>query len=162
MSEFTISTRIKHKYKTESEWNDPKYENFIPYSGELIIYAPDYKYRTVRFKVGDGKTELYKLKFFESGGDSGQGFLNLLEDYKVQVRKEFEELWWHLGDLGDLLTDEITEEGILGSTKTEIPTATAIAKYVQENAGSGTTSVQLITWDEDDDYNDLPQGSLNK
>lgn len=152
MNEFTISTRIKHKYKTEEEWL--KGNNFTPLKGELIIYAPDDKYKNLRFKVGDGDTPLHSLKFFESNGDSGQGFLNILQEYQNKTNWNIEELYLHLGELGDLLTDEVSGEGLQGDDKTEIPTARAMAEYVKK-ALDNVASIRFVTWDPDDDLSDL-------
>ena len=66
-----------------------------------------------------------------------------------------EELYFHLGELGDLLTDKIDEEALKDPYSIEVPTAKAMAEYVQK-AVANAASIQLITWDEDDDYNDLP------
>lgn len=139
MSDFTISTRIKHKYRTEEEWN--KIPSFIPLAGELIIYAPDRRYKNIRFKVGDGTTKLSSLKFFESGDKTGEGVLNLLQDFKNEVNEIIEDLYLQIGDIGDLITDEMTEEGLIGDMKTEIPTAAAIKHYLDNNTIKNATQV---------------------
>ena len=148
MSEnFTISTRIKHKYKTEAEWKS--YGSFVPLSGELIIYAPDKNYKTIRLKVGDGDTPLSSLKFFESGGEEGKGILSLLQEHQNEAEEIWEDLYMHLGELGDLLTDQMTPEGLEGDMKTEIPTARAVKDYVQ-NSLNNSSQIQIVTWDPDD------------
>lgn len=55
-----MKARVSNLYRTEAEW---KTINFIPYEGELIIYAPDTKHDYTRIKIGDGKTLLNSLPF---------------------------------------------------------------------------------------------------
>jgi hypothetical protein len=73
----------------------------------------------------------------------------------TKFEEAIEELYFHLGELGDLLTDKIDEEALKDPYSIEVPTAKAMAEYVQK-AVANAASIQLITWDEDDDYNDLP------
>ena len=56
-----MKARVSNLCKTEAEWNKL---NFIPLSGELIVYMPDERYEYARLKVGDGKTPLQLLAFF--------------------------------------------------------------------------------------------------
>lgn len=58
-----LVTRIQHKYDTEENWNKIS-DTFIPYAGEMVIYAPD-ETHSCRIKIGDGKTKLGKLAFEE-------------------------------------------------------------------------------------------------
>ena len=67
MSEKKINTRITNKHDTEVNWN--KANNFIPKSGELIIYDADDNYDYPRVKIGDGETIVSLLPFFVSGSD---------------------------------------------------------------------------------------------
>lgn len=61
MAEKNFKTRVLQKHDLEVNWN--KATNFIPLSGELIIYDPDTTYPYPRFKVGDGKTTVINLPF---------------------------------------------------------------------------------------------------
>lgn len=59
----------------------------------------------------------------------------------------------HLGDITDLITDKMTEEGLEGTNKVELPTARAINDYVENKLSNYTTQatqVQIITWEEKD------------
>jgi len=47
------NARIIIKNGTEANWN--KVTDFIPKKGEMIIYNPDDKHSTPRFKVGNGQ-----------------------------------------------------------------------------------------------------------
>jgi hypothetical protein len=38
--------------------------NFVPLSGEFIVFDPDETHNYARLKVGDGSTKLAKLPFF--------------------------------------------------------------------------------------------------
>jgi ribosome-associated toxin RatA of RatAB toxin-antitoxin module len=57
-----MKARIGQLYKTEKEWNN--YPDFVPLSGELVIFSKDENYSYSRLKVGDGKTKLKDLTFF--------------------------------------------------------------------------------------------------
>ncbi len=57
-----MKARVSNLYNTEAAWESL---DFVPYAGELIVYAPDYvNYLYTRIKVGDGKTSLRELPFF--------------------------------------------------------------------------------------------------
>lgn len=56
-----MKARISQLHKTEAEWN--KLPDFVPLSGELIIFDPDRKHRYSRVKIGDGVTKLQNLLF---------------------------------------------------------------------------------------------------
>ena len=56
-----IKTRIQLKNDTEENCN--KATNFIPKTGELIIYSTDEAHPFPRFKVGDGTTKVINLPF---------------------------------------------------------------------------------------------------
>ena len=56
-----INSRIVHKHDTEVNWN--KATNFIPKTGELIIYDIDEFYDYARMKIGDGVTSVIDLPF---------------------------------------------------------------------------------------------------
>lgn len=57
-----MKARISQLHKTEAEWN--MLTEFIPLSGEFIIFDPDEKYNYARLKLGDGTTLLKNLPFF--------------------------------------------------------------------------------------------------
>ena len=56
-----IFSRIQLKHDLEINWN--KAINFIPKSGEIIIYDPDDNYAFPRIKIGDGSTLINNLSF---------------------------------------------------------------------------------------------------
>ena len=62
MKDSNMKARISQLHKTESEWN--LLQNFIPFSGELIIFDPDQQYDYARIKIGDGSTKLQDIPFF--------------------------------------------------------------------------------------------------
>lgn len=55
----------------------------------------------------------------------------------------------HLGDISDLITDRVTEEGLDGTNKVELPTARAMKDYLEANQ-TLKTQIQIITWEEND------------
>ena len=57
-----MRARVSQLHKTEAEWN--KLLDFVPLSGEFIIFDPDRQHRYARLKVGDGVTKLKDLTFF--------------------------------------------------------------------------------------------------
>ena len=61
MVEKVIPSRVKHLHDTEAKWNDKK--DFIPKSGEMIIYDEDNTHAYKRIKLGDGTTLLQNLPF---------------------------------------------------------------------------------------------------
>ena len=60
MSEKIIHSRIVHKHDIENNWINT---SFVPKSGELVIYDIDESYDYVRFKIGDGITNVNLLSF---------------------------------------------------------------------------------------------------
>ena len=63
MSEQVFNTRIVHKHDTEANWT--KAINFIPKTGELIVYDVDENYNYPRVKIGDGVTAVSDLVFID-------------------------------------------------------------------------------------------------
>lgn len=61
MTEKTFNTRIIHKHDIELNWL--KTPDFIPMSGELIIYDVDENNKYARMKIGDGVTKISDLPF---------------------------------------------------------------------------------------------------
>ena len=61
MKDSNMKARISMLHKTEYEWN--LLHNFIPFSGEFIIFDKDLHYDYIRVKIGDGKTLLQDLPF---------------------------------------------------------------------------------------------------
>jgi hypothetical protein len=56
-----MKARLSLLHKTEANWN--KLPDFVPYSGEVIIFDPDSQYNYARLKIGDGNTKLQELPF---------------------------------------------------------------------------------------------------
>ena len=69
MEEINIKTKIIHKHKTASEWNNDVY---IPEKGELIIYDPDSIFSYARYKFGDGTNKVKDLPFSTVTADWNQ------------------------------------------------------------------------------------------
>lgn len=69
MAEKKIQTRIQHKRDTAASWEAAKdaktNTNFIPLSGELIVYEVDTEHKRPRLKIGDGSTEINNLPFIQ-------------------------------------------------------------------------------------------------
>jgi hypothetical protein len=66
-----MKARVSQLHKTEADW--ARLPNFIPLSGEFIIFDPDTQHRYARVKIGDGivqangiitGTKLKDLPFF--------------------------------------------------------------------------------------------------
>ena len=57
-----MKARISQLHMTEAEWQ--RYSQWIPASGELVIYDPDAIHTYARVKVGDGVRGLKELDFF--------------------------------------------------------------------------------------------------
>lgn len=62
-TEKNILSRIINKHDTEANWN--KATSFIPKQGEIIIYDIDTTHTYERMKIGDGKTAVTALPFYE-------------------------------------------------------------------------------------------------
>ena len=60
-TEKTISARMQMKTDTALNWS--KAINFIPKTGEIIIYEADSDYGYERMKIGDGSTKVNDLPF---------------------------------------------------------------------------------------------------
>lgn len=56
-----INTRLQQKHDIEANWK--KATNFIPLTGEIIIYDKDDNYDYDRIKIGDGETLVDLLPF---------------------------------------------------------------------------------------------------
>lgn len=56
-----MKARISLLHNTEENWAKL---NFIPKSGEVIIYDPDEHFNYARAKIGDGERSLKELDFF--------------------------------------------------------------------------------------------------
>lgn len=119
------------------------------FSGLFIIYTngDNPKTETILYQGSSKSNDILFSPFAGGGGENSFD--------KAEFEEAIEELYFHLGELGDLLTDKIDEEVLKDPYSIEVPTAKAMAEYVQ-NAVANAASIQLITWDEDDDYNDLP------
>ena len=63
MTEKNIKSRIIHKHDTAAHWSLA--ENFIPKQGEIIVYDIDENYTYERIKIGDGKTLVNNLPFYD-------------------------------------------------------------------------------------------------
>ena len=57
-----MKARLSLLHKTETEWNE--LPNFVPFSGEVIIFEQDAEHSYVRLKIGNGITLLKDLPFF--------------------------------------------------------------------------------------------------
>lgn len=57
-----MKARVSQLHRTEAEW--AKLVDFIPLSGEFIIFDPDKQHSYARLKIGDGVTKLSRLPFF--------------------------------------------------------------------------------------------------
>lgn len=57
-----MKARVSQLHMTEAEWQ--KWSQWIPESGELVVYDPDDQHPHARIKVGDGIRKLCELDFF--------------------------------------------------------------------------------------------------
>jgi hypothetical protein len=76
MAESNFQVRIVHKHDTEANWLLAT--NFIPKTGELIIYDIDASHSSPRFKIGDGTSTVTSLPFF-SGAAADIGNATILK-----------------------------------------------------------------------------------
>lgn len=83
--EKNMNTRIQHKHDTEANWN--KALNFVPKSGEIIIYDIDENYKYSRFKIGDGVRTINNIEFSISDQIS-EAIANIEIPDKVYVQNE--------------------------------------------------------------------------
>lgn len=66
--ELNIPARVKHKHDTEANW---LLTNFIPMSGEIVIYDEDANHSNKRIKIGNGTSSVNDLAFV--GTSTGVG-----------------------------------------------------------------------------------------
>jgi len=71
MPEKIVLGRIQHKHDTEVNWE--KAVNFVPRTGELIVYDRDENYSKQRLKIGDGTTNVNLLSFVGIGQQTLSG-----------------------------------------------------------------------------------------
>ena len=62
MSQQQINARMQQKHGTEAEWLA---HNFVPKSGEIIVYDRDTSYSYERMKIGDGIQSVISLPFVD-------------------------------------------------------------------------------------------------
>lgn len=65
MAEKRFYGRLVQKHDVQANWE--KAVNFIPMTGEIIVYDPDDNYSYARVKVGDGETLVSNLPFLRYG-----------------------------------------------------------------------------------------------
>lgn len=70
MMKHDMRARISQLHKTEEAWDN--LPDFIPFSGEIIVFDPDSRYSYPRLKIGDGVTNLRSLPFFNETIDAGR------------------------------------------------------------------------------------------
>lgn len=63
-----VKARMQQKHDIEANWL--KAVDFIPLAGEIIVYDADENFNQVRFKIGDGETNVNDLPFVQSSGSS--------------------------------------------------------------------------------------------
>ena len=90
-------TRIQHKHDTETNWL--KATNFIPLVGEIIIYDPDELCTYQRIKIGDGKTVVSSLSFFD--GDV-RAALGVATDVADKAGTAFARIAKNVADIEDI------------------------------------------------------------
>lgn len=61
------NARFQQKHDTETNWN--LIPDFIPKSGEIIIYDPDENNRIARVKIGNNNTPLINLPFINNNSN---------------------------------------------------------------------------------------------
>jgi hypothetical protein len=61
MKDSNMRARISQLHKTEAQWSSMT--NFVPLSGEFIVFDPDEHHKYARLKIGDGSTLLRNLPF---------------------------------------------------------------------------------------------------
>ena len=59
-----VRARMQQKHDIEANWL--KAVDFIPLAGEIIVYDADENFNQVRFKIGDGETNINNLPFVAS------------------------------------------------------------------------------------------------
>lgn len=62
-------------HATEAEWETNS--NYIPKSGEIVIYDKDSAHDYIRFKVGDGSTFVVNLEFANIFKVDNNGILHM-------------------------------------------------------------------------------------
>ena len=70
MVDKAVKARIQLKNDTEAHWE--KAVNFIPLSGEPIIYLADEAHPFFRMKIGDGATTVNNLPFIDASTIEGK------------------------------------------------------------------------------------------
>ena len=142
MSSKTLNTRIVHKHDIEFNWN--KAVNFIPKQGELIIYDDRYTddsgneiivANSVRFKIGDGATNINDLPFSNSSEVNMDEIIDVLVGQKTPEGGEI------FNSYEDGVMDD---ENILLKNKSLSPFSHA--EGVQTIAG--TYAFNILTWNE--------------
>lgn len=105
-----IFTRMIQKHDKESEWL--KAIDFIPLSGEIIVYDEDDNYNYKRIKIGDGITKINDLSFVTNNPDWNQ--TDPTKGDYIKNKPDFEGLESKVVDIETLVgnapvSDQITE-----------------------------------------------------
>lgn len=61
-----INARFQQKHDIEANWIVAGNNNFVPKSGEIIVYDPDVFCDYSRIKIGDGESNINDLKFVDA------------------------------------------------------------------------------------------------
>jgi len=69
----TFYTRVQFKTDTETNWDLAGAADtpFVPLTGEVIVYAPDYLHDYARLKIGNGEDTVTDLPFIDAGTING-------------------------------------------------------------------------------------------
>ena len=112
MANKELKTRIILKHDTEANWN--KAVNFIPKAGEIIIYDKDNSHTEVRFKLGDGVTNVNSLPFKD----------DLSKYAKIDENNNFTQIQYFPAEGVNIGSTHLTEAGLqeLETQAEKIPT----------------------------------------
>ncbi len=104
MNENRVRARIQVKNDIEAHWNLAR--NFVPKSGEIIVYAVDDNHAAPRIKVGDGTTIVVDLPFVET--DTAR------TDIEVNTTAYWNSLPEYVPSYGNIIiyTDKSVKDGV--------------------------------------------------
>lgn len=163
----TYNVKSTPFHATEAEWLTI---NYIPKSGEIIVYDSDDKYSYPRFKTGDGVSQVRLLPFslatisetqvyinsqIDSAGHLKRVILDIGEELPSVEEASVDTIYMKLSP-GGLLTDDVYEEYMVinGSWEKIGNTRVDLSDYVTKNwvqeALAQKSQVQIITWEADD------------
>ncbi len=158
MSQVNINNAIvSQRHNIESYWKANP--NFVPNSGEIIVYDADETYKFPRIKIGDGSTTIEALPFSQIQPDFNQTDSTSPDYIKNKPAEATQQASGLLSSDDKVKLDGIEAEANKTIVDTELDASSnnpvtnqAITAKLDEltQAVNAKAAVRIVTWEADD------------